>query len=139
MAYEGGIDFLELPLGGVVWYDDEIRSPWAHDAVEVYHSIRPTGNIELRATARRFNVQNATESEFLIVYDIPRTEGQQLMCIVMGWRKEDRKPENARHYVLFIAPKGGATQVYERVGVGYMPGRSIRPITPRYPELVIVR
>jgi hypothetical protein len=139
MAYEGSIDFLELPFGGVEWHHDEIRSPWAQGAAEVYHTTKPAGNIELKAIARRFDIQNDTAHEFLILYDIPRTEGLHLMCIVMGWRKEDRKPESARHYVLFIAPKRGATQVYERVGVGYMPGKFIQLNTPGRSELVSVR
>jgi len=34
-------------------------------------------------------------------------------------------PEDATHYVLFIAPKEGRDAVYERVGVGFMPGKMI--------------
>jgi hypothetical protein len=128
MAYEGGIDFLELPLGGVEWLKDELHelhSPWTQSPSEVYRTTSPTANVELKATARRFNIQSATGHEFMIAYDIPRTEGPQLLCIVMGRRKEVGKSENARHYVLFITPKSGAAQVYERVGVGFMPGKFI--------------
>ena len=124
MAYKGGIDFLELPIGEVEWHSDELHSPWTQNPSEVYHTTKPTANAELKATARRFDIPSGTGQEFMIVYDIPRTE-KQLLCIVMGRRKEVGKPEDARHYVLFITPKSGAAQVYERVGVGFMPGKFI--------------
>lgn len=128
MAYEGGIDFLDLPLGGVDWIKDdrnyEIHSPWVVDGSKVSHTIDQTGSTELDAIAKEFNVLETLANEFMIIYDIPKAEGQTLKCVVMGRRIENGKPEDARHYVLFIAPKGGA--VYERVGVGYMPGKFIR-------------
>ena len=139
MAYEGGIDFLNLPLGGVDWQEDEISSPWIPDASEVYHIIDRTGSIELSAIARGFNIQVAGANEFMIVYDVPKTEGQQLKCIVMGRRRGEGKLEDARHYVLFITPKGGAAKVYERVGVGFMPGKFIELIAPGLSGLVKVR
>jgi hypothetical protein len=62
-----------------------------------------------------------------------------LMYIVMGRLREARKPEDARHYVLFIAQKGGASNVYERVGVGFMPGKFIELNAPGPSRLVKVR
>lgn len=139
MAYEGGIDFLELPLGGVIWQKDEIYSPWLLDVSEVHHTINHTGSIELSAIARDFNIGSDGAKNFLIIYDIPKTEGQSLKCIVMGRRREEGKLEDARHYVLFIAPKGGMAKVYERVGVGFMPGRFIELNAPGPPRLIKVR
>jgi hypothetical protein len=139
MAYEGGVDFLELPLGGVDWRNVEIHSPWSQVASDVHHTTNTTGNVELKATARTFDIRNAASREFVIVYDTPRTEGQQLLCIVMGRRIEKGKPEDARHYVLFIAPKSGSARVYERVGVGFMPGNFIHLSSARPPGLVSVR
>ena len=128
MAYEGGIDYLDLPLGGVDWIKDdrdyEIRSPWSRDAGEICRTTNSTESIELSAIAREFDVRSGGGNEFMIIYDIPKTEGQALRCIVMGRRMENGRPEDARHYVLFVAPKGNS--VYERVGVGYMPGRFIK-------------
>lgn len=127
MAYEGGIDFLELPFGGVDWQKDDIRSPWTLDSSNVCHTIdQTTTGIELCANAREFNTTKAKPEEFTIVYDIPSNEVQSLMCIVMGRRIENGvEPEDARHYVLFITSKEGAANVYERVGVGHMPGKFI--------------
>jgi hypothetical protein len=139
MAYEGGIDFLNLPLGGVDWQEDEIYSPWIPGASEGYHTIGRTGSIELNAIARRFSIQGARAHEFTIVYDIPKTESPQLKCVVMGRRREEGKPEDARHYVLFITPKGGAAKVYERVGTGFMPGKFIELSPPGPSGLVKVR
>jgi hypothetical protein len=54
------------------------------------------------------------------------------MCIVMGrlrnemQSKETHIFEDDRYYVLFIAAKEGRIDVYERVGVGYMPERFIK-------------
>ena len=96
-------------------------------------------NIELSAIARGFDIKGARADEFMIVYDIPKTEPPSVLCIVMGRRIENGKPEDARHYVLFIAPKGGASKVYERVGVGYMPGSFIQLDTPGISSLVKVR
>lgn len=125
-AYEGGIDFLDLPLGGVDWEKD-VHSPWIPDTAEGYHTTDRDGSVELSARARAFDVRvrdrQAGANEFMIVYDSPQTEGKPLKCVVMGRRRSSGgKPEQARHYVLFVAPKEGSNHVYERVGVGFMPG-----------------
>ncbi len=135
MAYEGGIDFLELPLGGVDWQKDKIHSPWIPDPAEV-QTTDQAGRIELSCIARGFNLQGARANEVMIVYDIPKTEGGLLKCIVMGRRREGGKPEDARHYVLFVAPKSGS---YERVGVGFMPGKFIELNAPGPSKWVKVR
>jgi hypothetical protein len=137
MAYRGGIDFLELPLGGVLWNTDELHSPWTQTKSDVYDVTNPSANVELRATAREFDIRKDAAHEFMIDYDTPTTDGRQLLCIVMGMRDEYGRPEDARHYVLYITPHGGAANVYERVGVGFMPGKFIRPTGPS--GLVIVR
>lgn len=139
MAYKGGIDFLDLPLGGMDWQKSEIHSPWIPSASEIYHTTDKSGNIEMSAVAREYEIQSERSKEFTIIYDIPKTEGQSLRCIVMGRRRGDGKPEDSRHYVLFITPKGGSAKVYERVGVGYMPGTFIKPKAPGSQGLVKVR
>jgi hypothetical protein len=121
MAYQGGIDFLDLPLGGVDWSKDVIYSPWIQDPTEA-HTTDQVGSIDLNSVARGFDLQGAKSGEFMIVYDIPRTEGASMKCIVMGRRRESGKLEDARHYVLLVAPKAG---FYERIGVGFMPGNFI--------------
>ncbi|KIN05179.1 hypothetical protein OIDMADRAFT_116151 [Oidiodendron maius Zn] len=136
MAYQGGIDFLELPLGGVNWARG-VNSLQVHGVSDIFHTIDQTGSIELRASVREFNIQSAGAAEFRIIYDIPKTEGQPLKCVVMGRGKEEGNPADARHYVLFITPKGG--NVYERVGVGFMPGKFIELKASEHPRLVTIR
>jgi hypothetical protein len=130
MAYEGGIDFLDVPLGEVEWDEDKLHSPWRQNPSDVYHITNNTANVELKATAKRFDIQSCPKDEFKLVYDIPRTEGQQLLCIVMGRFLKAKMADDARHYVLFIALKSGTAQVYERVGVGFMPGKFIQSSGP---------
>jgi hypothetical protein len=140
MAYEGGIDFLELPLGGVEWPESEIHSPWRIKDPRGYHTSDHGAGMELRAIARKFDVKAFSRSEFMIVYDIPQTEGIPLACIVMGMRVEDGRPSNAwRHFVLFITPKATEAGVYERVGVGFMPGTFIDMSIQEESNLIRVR
>jgi hypothetical protein len=136
MAYEGGIDFLDLPLGGVEWQKEEIHSPWIPDASQVYHTTDSRGSIELSGTAREFNIKDAGLNEAILVYDIPKTASQLLKCVVMGRRREQGNVGDARHYVLLIAQKGPAAKVYERVGVGFMPGKFIELAAPGVSSLV---
>jgi len=139
MAYEGGIDFLDLPLGGVEWQKEEIHSPWIPDASQVYHTTDSRGSIELSGTAREFNIKDAGLNEAILVYDIPKTASQLLKCVVMGKRREQGNVGDARHYVLLIAQKGPAAKVYERVGVGFMPGKFIELAAPGVSSLVKIR
>jgi hypothetical protein len=140
MAYEGGIDFLELPLGGVEWPESEIHSPWKKKDPRGYHTSGQSGSMELSAIARNFDIKTFSPSEFMIVYDIPQTEGIPLACIVMGRRVENGRPRSAwRHYVLFITPKTTEAGVYERVGVGFMPGTFIDMSIKEESSLIKVR
>ncbi|KAE8447646.1 hypothetical protein EG329_010617 [Mollisiaceae sp. DMI_Dod_QoI] len=126
MAYKGGIDYLELPSDGIDWQDD-LRSPWPWIpyATHLYHTVYNSKSIELKALARDFSDQAFT-NEVMIVYDSPEalTDNWLLRCIVMGKRKEEGRPEDARHYVLIIEPTEDAL-IYERVGVGFMPRKFI--------------
>ena len=139
MAYEGGVDFLALPLGGVDWLEDQIKSPWMQVTTNTSHTIDRVSGIELSAVARKFNTQGAESNAWKIVFDIPENESQGLKCVVMGRQIEKGKLENARHFALIIAPKNGETEVYERVGVGFMPGRFFEPNVPGKSKMVKIR
>jgi len=136
MAYEGGIDFLELPLGGVEWQEDEVHSPWIPDTSEVYHTMTPTRSCELSAIARDFDIKGAS-----IIYDTPGPDIEKLplKCIVMGRQQQQEELENARHYALFITPIKGASKYYERIGVGFLQGKYIELEAPGLSGLVKVR
>ena len=139
MGYRGGIDFLSMVLGGMVWQKGEIHSPWEPDVSEASHTELLTANIELSAIAREFDPGLAKPEEVLIVYDIPETVLLSVMCIVIGKEKGRDNSENARHYVLLIGPKDVKAKVYERVGVGFMPGSCIQLDAPGPSALVKVR
>jgi len=144
MAYEEGIDYLELPLGNppVVWLTSECHGPWAAaegaDGV-ARNTEQSRVSTELQATARRlrrgeYNIQGPEgPDEFHIVYDVPdptKTEGEELMCVVMGRRNEAGKAVgDLTHYVLLVKPNASSSmpggKAFERVGVGKMLGKFI--------------
>ncbi|KAG4436079.1 hypothetical protein IFR05_008435 [Cadophora sp. M221] len=122
MAYEGKIDFLEMRLGGIEWQNDEIRSPWNDQVPRSMDPAAPAPGIELAAVARDFDGKALGVH---IIHDNPKNGSLPLKCIVMGRRKEKERVEDTIHYALFITQKGEAGNSYERVGVGFMHGRSI--------------
>lgn len=126
MAYEGAIGFLDLPLGGVDWQMDEIHSPIFPDAFKTSSAVDGTAGLELTAFARTFSIPRKGSTQVMVVSDIPGADDdRQLKCVVMGRRREDGEAEDARHYVMFIKLIKDSTMVYERVGVGFMPGKFI--------------
>jgi hypothetical protein len=126
MEYEGGIDFLDLPLGGVEWLPGEVLGPWTEGGAETWHTGDGKGVVELSAAARGFRMGGATEEDFKIFYDradLVTADEKALKCVVVGKRKMIRNTvDETTHYVLLIEPKEGNSpkgeKVYKRVGVG---------------------
>lgn len=137
MAYEGGIDFLDLPLGGVHWFTDAIRSPWASGDADIWHTGDEKQHVELKAWARPLaggkdllNIHN----EVVLVFDDTNSislSSRELMCVVVG-RAMDKKAAREKemvHFMLLIALSAdsldvsGGRQFYERLEVGYMGGK----------------
>lgn len=108
MAYKGGITFVDLPFGGVLWEESEIRSPWAHkpSGGQIFHSSVRRSKVYLEVVARgfRFNpVMDATKGK--IVYDEhPAPEGTSLKCVIVGQKKLGKYDTESiqRHYVLIV-------------------------------------
>jgi hypothetical protein len=136
MGYEGAIDYLDLPLGGMEWElpDDEILGPWAEGGTESWHTGDGKGVVTLSATARRFKMVGDDEEDFELFYDMaePSEMGEKtLKCVVAGKRrmKAGFPTDETTHYVLLIALKKTdlprSERIYERVGVGYMAGKFI--------------
>jgi hypothetical protein len=134
MGYEGAIDYLDLPLGGVDWPPDAILGPWAEGGTERWHTGDGKGVVALSAAARGFKMGKENEEDFGIFYDRTepsKTEQKTLKCVVVGKRimKSKTPTDETTHYVLLIAPKKTDSprgeKIYERVGVGYMKGRFI--------------
>ena len=133
MGYKGGIDYLDLPFNGVEWDEKALRSPWTL-GVGMWHTDSQPGFVELSALVRDFDVQAAAGLGFKIIYDVPaKRDGPRpgLKCVILGrLQSPNLAVADRTHYVLWVAlsatQASGLEQIYERVGVGYMPGSAIR-------------
>lgn len=135
MAYDGGVDFLDLPLGGVHWFTDAIKSPWAHGAADTWHTGDGKEFVELKAGARTLafgDAELAAQNGFVIVWDSPdmiNIAAQGLMCVVVGRERKRETVEETIHFVLVIRMSKGplcikeGSKICERVGVGHMKGK----------------
>lgn len=148
MAYEGAIAFMDLPFDGVQWdqYDGEgrgIQWQWrAHDKTGTTSSLASswtnpswhTGEsnevASLAMRARDFVNFSSVYDDERIVYDrgLPPALDREVKCVVVGRQKSNGMMDVAAkldHYVLIIAArktKSTENNIYERVGVGYLPG-----------------
>ncbi|KAI0872387.1 heterokaryon incompatibility protein-domain-containing protein [Hypoxylon argillaceum] len=138
MAYEGAIDFMELPFGGIEWEKEEIYSPWSHPSPILpsvsresiipntsWHTAETNGRNDLKAVARDFSALAHPD----IVYDKgERPENRIVKCVIVGRKKMITGLKSDRiHYVLVVARKQDAISqaTYERVGVGALPEKLI--------------
>ncbi|KAI1122254.1 HET-domain-containing protein [Nemania abortiva] len=135
MAYEGAIDFMDLPFGKVNWEEGEIRSPWSPPSLATpssshlsiisnasWHTADKNGRNDLTAIARDFS----TSADARIVYDGGKRPRDQIVkCVLVGRSKTSMRMDNEKfYYVLVIAQKQDARS-YERIGVGTLPGSLI--------------
>lgn len=139
MAYSGAIEYLELLFDQVDWEKDEIRSRWSHGAGKTWSYSRDysTCPLELTVAAREFDWQAARtlDGAGIKLDDPDRREelASALQCVVLGKLKIQTQELGAArtHYVLLVTPRtspesdGGASHIYERVGVGCLPGALI--------------
>lgn len=152
MGYDGGIDYLDLPLGGVDWLTDAInlKSPWATGGADTWHTGDGKEFVELRAWAWHFttgDVKTAPREEMELIcdtQDVVDWQAKDLMCVVAGVEKRRCDIDERVHFVLVInmsreslGSKEGNTAVYERFGVGYMKGKYIDQKSPR--KAVVIR
>lgn len=137
MAYTGAIDYLDLPFNEVDWEEQDICSRWSRGAGEswTYSGDYLTCPLELTVRGRPFDSREAMNSDTAsIVLDDPHKTSElesSLKCVVLGRLKNQAKESSdARiYYVLLVtptAPQGeGCYAIYNRVGVGYLPGALI--------------
>lgn len=121
MAYTGGIDYLNLDFGGMQWED--LESPWSRRE-------DGEGDNALIADAREYDRHKAAQGEDLLIFDTPAgSDRYKPMCVVLGIRRGSMPRDDRRHCILLVVPmpnpKGDGTEVFERVGVGYLPGKCI--------------
>ncbi|KAF3014000.1 hypothetical protein E8E14_009222 [Neopestalotiopsis sp. 37M] len=139
MAYKGGIDYLDLPLGGVDWLpsNEAVQSPWGSKGSNTWHTGDGKESVELRGWARPSAAglggrELANNPEITIVYDNEdqTKEDREPMFVVVGSAMKKSVPQDdVVHYVLVIALCQGSlhgedgSRRYERVGVGHMKGK----------------
>ncbi|KAL0261311.1 hypothetical protein SLS55_005008 [Diplodia seriata] len=122
MAYEGAIDYLNIPFNEVAWEKDQLKSPWDQKLSQQssWHTADRGAKAKLTAQARAFS--ESADGE--IVYDLGgRPVGQELKCVVIGSSKLETTTEQKTHYVLIIGKRGGND--WERVGAGVLMGKDI--------------
>lgn len=133
MAYDGGIDYLDIPLG-VGWNADEVRISWSPSTATALAAADQAYNDDneyhLTAMARNFLPQITPPMGYEIIYDQPeRRADRALLCIVMGRKLGDTNQPRADtdvHYVLIVTPKDSSDSgLFERVGVGSVPSTNI--------------
>lgn len=144
MAYTGGIDYLEIPFGRIVW--EELQSPWsggnaghggAHPGPAATPSEERRVSIALVAKVSEYDVSAAPKGEYKLVYDTPGLPPPaKPLCVALG---KDTGSSLDRTFLLLVQdtpvtdPDGG--KVYERVGAGYLPaaciGKGVGKVTIR--------
>lgn len=134
MAYKGAIDYLDLPFNEVDWEENDISSRWLRGTGNSwsYSGDSLTCPLELIVHGRSFDLQTAKISDkaSIVLDDTDRTDELEpfLKCVVLGRLKgQAKESSDARtHYVLLVTPTsrqgGGSPSIYNRVGVGYIPG-----------------
>lgn len=150
MGYSGGIDFVDLPLGGVQWSTDAIQSPWATGGPDTRHTGDGKEFVELKARARAFGLRSAglaAPDEIEIVcdsQDLLDLENKDLMCVVVGREsRSDSDIEEIAHFILVITTSKEPLRskegnpVCERVGVGRVKGKYLN--LQSSPEAVVIR
>lgn len=137
MAYTGPISYLDLPFNEVDWEEHDISSRWLSGTGNSwsYSGDCLTCPLELTVHGRPFDLQAARSSDRArIVLDDPdRIDelGPFLKCVVLGKsRGQEKESRDAKtHYVLLVTPTatqdGDVSPIYNRVGVGYLPGTLI--------------
>ncbi|KAF4633372.1 hypothetical protein G7Y89_g4749 [Cudoniella acicularis] len=121
MACLSEIDYLKLGFGNIDWM--EIQSPWSGKDDGV-------GNIALSGKVRAITVDAAGEKIGELYFDMPGELGRSsLQCVVLGVEQGHRPQSTKFHYFILVNPmdmrRSDGSEVYERVGAGYLPGRCI--------------
>lgn len=133
MAYDGAIDYLDLPLGGVDWRNDAVLDPFSAPGSGRNDPSNETA--VLKAMARPFVFEPVGEpgESVDVILDAGNAQGvtgwEGWKAVVVGTRRiakgEIVPVEHRTHYLLIItAPTAGDGHetIYQRIGVGYMPG-----------------
>lgn len=138
MAYQGAIDYLDLPFNQLEWEEDDIHWQWSNSAEKAWSggfaSDYSKCPLTLTVHTRAFDVQKARISNGAsIILDDPSRMDElelELKCVVLGRLQPGdqmmESRESRTHYTLLVTPmeqqERDTSPVYNRVGVGFMPG-----------------
>ncbi|KAH7233691.1 hypothetical protein BKA59DRAFT_549900 [Fusarium tricinctum] len=117
MAYTGTIDYIPAEFGGTEW--EVIHTQWDSGPNRTDEGV-------LVAQARDYI---AGSKDSLLVFDSILGSGQGLSkCVILGRQKGNQPDREKVHYVLLVQPRPLSNQghIYERVGVGTLPGSDIK-------------
>ncbi|KAF2734668.1 HET-domain-containing protein [Polyplosphaeria fusca] len=116
MAYEGGIEYMEVPFGMVAW-TEEIVSPFQHP----YQSQRDDDSgVMPELSVKAWVIVEPEKRDFVLdepaLWDDRRSE---IMCVVLGVQKQILPDHHQLQYVLLVAAikEEEEESMYERVGV----------------------
>ena len=120
MAYEGSIEYMEIPLGQVHW-SKNITSPFMEPSKRAPHMWYTGDRNCTEISARVFLLANVVSNKKSLVLDDSSHEDiEGLGCVVIGTR-QSHWYSLQHHYVLLVRRVSGPEyQVprYERAGVG---------------------
>jgi hypothetical protein len=118
MAYEGGINYMDVPYGTVDW-NSAITSPSANTD-EIFDNLR--GSTELVVSiffvgAPVHHIIDQTNANMIL--DEPSRElNQPLQCVIVGTSKKQQKDVQEWCYVVLVVESSRSVNgSYERVGV----------------------
>jgi hypothetical protein len=133
MAYIGGINFLALPFDEVEWVKGESSAPWSEQPRQLGEpqssgrADRTTqqGIVQLQLLARAFAtpVDYKTLPGYNLLWDADESALDTVRCVSIARHKGTESPR-LQYYVL-IVKKLKDLDVYERVGVGWLPKEGI--------------
>lgn len=111
-AYQGGIDYVEVPFGQMSWISKALRFPDAPFQSTSSGSI----DTELIVIAQDF----ALGEEDKVIYDSPSVrQSSASKCVIVG--KLIRRQSAATFYALLVQPVG-SSQICERIGIAVFRG-----------------
>jgi hypothetical protein len=127
MSYVGGIDYLDTVGGSVTW---EKSTSWDTE----------NGGMTLKGYAREFDIpSNTPAADARIAWDDSKDkEDGALKCMVVGTEKLGDNLLAKKHYVLIVQQDSGSDNdnIYQRVAIGEILGRFIRPESQMRPILI---
>lgn len=128
MAYHGAITYLQPPLAGVDWCNNDFHlsgTPKGYTSTSRENVGRHWQKAALQVTARRFRLQptdSASKSD--IVWDQDEMPAKPLRCVIIGKMKSPASLQEQACYIL-VVQEVERGKGYQRAGVGVVEQQDI--------------